>query len=68
MPGKTIGTYMHGPTETVLSATIEIEKQDGRYSLAKFMVLAPHPIEGPSTAAVELRKFLEAMVNKLNGG
>jgi hypothetical protein len=66
MSGTTIGTQMHGPTETVLSATVEIKKQqDGRYTLGKFWVHEPHPTEGQ--LADELRKLLSAMVNKLNG-
>jgi hypothetical protein len=75
MPGKTIGTQLHGPIDT-WDVSARIEKLDGVYSLQGVqgvMVVCndndlsrTSPAEKVATTA-RLKKAVEDVVNELNG-
>jgi hypothetical protein len=61
MPGVTIGTQMHGPTEIAVDAQFQLVTQDGKYSLQGLF------IRGEDQGLVErVHNFLNETIAELN--
>jgi hypothetical protein len=60
MSGASIGTRLHGPPETVLTARFTVVRQDGTHSLRKEL------IDGDDALVQELEKLLAQIIAARN--